>query len=174
MPRKKLKPKILPSGYLRVNPEDPRFRKKLFDAIVKTAGNAKMALTLLHIRKRDFYLALRSCPEFKIAFEKARDQGLDAAEDELIRRAVDGVDRPEFFKGKIVGYVKEYSDYLMIRFLSAYRERYRLPKGSAIKIPVPDLTACRKSGWRPKVEMNFKEEFPGAADTKPDGVKGDL
>ena len=40
-------------------------------------------------------------------------------EDEAVRRAVEGVPRPVFYQGQIVGAVQEYSDELLIRMLKA-------------------------------------------------------
>ena len=43
-------------------------------------------------------------------------------EDEAVRRAVEGVPRPVFYQGKVVGAVQEYSDELLIRMLRARRK----------------------------------------------------
>jgi hypothetical protein len=67
--------------------------------------------------------------EFAQRLSDAIGEGADKLEDEAIRRAVDGVDRPAFHQGRIVGYVKEYGDHLLIKLLQAkrlavYRARY--------------------------------------------------
>jgi hypothetical protein len=43
-------------------------------------------------------------------------------EDEAVRRAVEGVDRPIYYRGAVCGYVTEYSDDLLIRMLKARRK----------------------------------------------------
>ena len=55
----------------------------------------------------------------------------DQLEHEAIRRAVDGVDRPVFFKGRQIAMLKEYSDTLLIFMLKGlrpekYKERYQI------------------------------------------------
>ena len=59
--------------------------------------------------------------EFAERWNDAVEQGIDRLEAEAIRRAVDGVDRPVFFQGRIVGYAKEYSDALLKFLLEAKR-----------------------------------------------------
>ena len=59
--------------------------------------------------------------EFAERWNDAVEHGVDRLEEEAIRRAVDGVDRPVFFQGKIVGYTKEYSDTLLKFLLEAKR-----------------------------------------------------
>jgi hypothetical protein len=64
--------------------------------------------------------------EFKRRWNDAIEEGADTLEQEAIRRGRDGVDRPLFYQGRIVGYTREYSDYLLIRLLEAKRpEMYR-------------------------------------------------
>ena len=52
--------------------------------------------------------------------------GADMLEDEAVRRAKDGVERPVYQGGKLVGHVQEYSDTLLIFLLKGARpEKYR-------------------------------------------------
>jgi hypothetical protein len=52
-----------------------------------------------------------------------RSEGADKLEEEAIRLAVHGVDGPVSCQGRIVGYTKEYSDYLLIKLLEANARR---------------------------------------------------
>lgn len=52
-------------------------------------------------------------------FEEARRLTLGALEDEAQRRAVDGVVEPVFYRDKLVGHKRRYSDSLLIRLLEA-------------------------------------------------------
>ena len=58
-------------------------------------------------------------------FAKAWDEALNAAhdmlEDEAMRRAVEGVDKPVMYKGEVVAYEKEYSDQLLMFLLRGNR-----------------------------------------------------
>lgn len=66
-------------------------------------------------------------PEFAEAWEAAKVAGLEAVEDELHRRAVEGIERPLTWRGERTGhFVTEYSDRLLEFELKALDpERYR-------------------------------------------------
>jgi hypothetical protein len=59
--------------------------------------------------------------EFAERWKDAIEEGIDRLEDEAIRRARDGVKRPVFYMGQVVGYVQEYSDSLLRFLLEAKR-----------------------------------------------------
>lgn len=64
--------------------------------------------------------------DFARAWDDAYETGTDAIEDEAKRRAVEGTDKPIFYKGAQVATVKEYSDTLLMQQLNARRpEKYR-------------------------------------------------
>lgn len=63
--------------------------------------------------------------DFKVAMEEAREAGADFLEDEARRRAVEGVEKPVFHQGEIVGYVVEYSDGLLKALLGSRRSTWR-------------------------------------------------
>lgn len=63
--------------------------------------------------------------DFENAFEKARKVAFKRLEDEGMRRAVEGVEEPIFYKGEEVGTVQRYSDGLLSFMLQANDERYR-------------------------------------------------
>jgi hypothetical protein len=71
---------------------------------------------------------LQKDPEYRAQFEAATDQAAQALEDEAVRRAYEGVERPVTVAGKRE-LVREYSDTLLIFLLKGlrpakYRERY--------------------------------------------------
>jgi hypothetical protein len=49
-------------------------------------------------------------PKFAEQWEEARRIGAEVIEDEMVRRGVEGVERPVFFEGKQVATVREFSD----------------------------------------------------------------
>jgi hypothetical protein len=84
--------------------------------------------------------------EFAERWRDAIEEGIDKLEQEAIRRARDGVDRPVFYQGRIVGYTKEYSDYLLIRLLEAKRpEMYRRRN---INLALSDDGGALEIRWR--------------------------
>ena len=77
---------------------------------------------------------------FAADWEAAVETGTDLMEDEMRRRAIDGIDEPKFHDGQVCGYVRKYSDTLLIFALKArrpdkYRERSEIAhtgKGSVV------------------------------------------
>ncbi len=70
--------------------------------------------------------------EFAQRWRNAVEERADKLEDEAIRRACDGVERPVFYRGKIVGYTREYSDSLLKFLLEVKRPKiYRARHGDA-------------------------------------------
>jgi len=64
--------------------------------------------------------------EFKVAWQDAAVIGTEFLEHEAARRAYHGTLKPQFYKGVECGYVREYSDLLMIFLLKARKpEMYR-------------------------------------------------
>ena len=56
-------------------------------------------------------------PKFAQEWKKAIEVGADLLEEEALRRAVQGVQRPVYQGGRLVGNVREYSDTLLIFLL---------------------------------------------------------
>src|SRR5690606_15500082 len=87
--------------------------------VTRSARRAKIA-------RQTVYDWLESDKEFKGRFDKAVKIGLGVLEDEATRRAVEGVLKPVYQKGKKVGTVREYSDTLLIVLLKAQApEKYK-------------------------------------------------
>lgn len=73
----------------------------------------------------------RKIRDSRSAGEDAIETGTDLLEDDVRRRAVDGVEEPLFHQGKKVGLTRKYSDTLLIFLLKArrpakYRDSVRL------------------------------------------------
>jgi hypothetical protein len=64
----------------------------------------------------------RDDDEFAALWDEAVEAGTDLMEDEAVRRAVEGVPRPVFYQGQIVGSIQEFSDFLLDRQLRARRK----------------------------------------------------
>jgi len=58
---------------------------------------------------------------FAVDWDAAVEQGTDRIEDEAVRRAVDGVQRPIYQGGKLVGHETQFSDRLVELMLKARR-----------------------------------------------------
>lgn len=65
-------------------------------------------------------------PSFTELWVSAVDEGTDVFEEEARRRAIDGVDEPVFQQGECVGFMRKYSDTLLVMMLKGRRpETYR-------------------------------------------------
>jgi len=84
--------------------------------------------------------------EFAERWSDAVEEGVDRLEEEAIRRAVDGVDRPVFFQGRIVGYTKEYSDTLLKFLLEA--KRPAVYRARNINVMAPDGDGVLEVRWK--------------------------
>lgn len=89
--------------------------------VVKATEAAGLSLTSLYaLRRKD--------PEFATAWDDAIRDSTVILENEITRRAVEGVEEPVFHRGEVVGHVRKYSDNLLMFMTKArdpdkYRER---------------------------------------------------
>ena len=100
------------------------------DALCET-GMVRKACAAAGISRRTAYYWRHSRAEFARAWDEALKVAVANLEDEALRRAVEGVDRPVFYEGEVVGAVREYSDVLLIFLMKAanpnkYRDRVAL------------------------------------------------
>lgn len=78
------------------------------------------------------YLWRQSDPDFAAKWDEAVADGIDLLEEEVRRRAVDGVnERPIYHRGVQVGEIKDYSDKLLIFLLKTRRPEVYAPSRNA-------------------------------------------
>lgn len=90
----------------------------------------------------------REDPLYAQAFERAEEMAVESLEDAAVQRARYGMDRPVFHKGKVCGYVREYSDTLLIFLLKGakplkYRERLNIEHTGKDGKPLLDVASVR-------------------------------
>lgn len=91
-----------------------------------SGGNVSRACQAVDIDRTTPYTWRDEDEEFASAWEKAKQWGAEALEDEARRRAYEGTDKPVFYLGGQVGTIREYSDTLAIFLLKgAMPEKYR-------------------------------------------------
>ena len=112
--------------------------------------------------RRNVYFWLEKDPKFAEDFEHARSDVLEMLENEAIRRAYHGIDKPVFYKGDECGVIREYSDTLLIVLLKAnaphkYVERHQVSGegGGAIKHDISIFVTDKRS------EENLKRLMSG-------------
>ena len=104
-------------------------KKKAFLAAFRQTGNVRLACEAAQVGRSTHYRWLEADAAYEEAFELAKEDAADILEAEATRRAVEGVKKPTgWYKGKAGGYVREFSDTLLIFLLKGlrpkvYRER---------------------------------------------------
>jgi hypothetical protein len=100
-------------------------RVEKFLAILSQGSSVTAAAEQTGIGRRTVYAWKAGDPEFAEAFEDAWQRGIAVLEDEAVRRAYHGNERPVFQKGVQVGSVKEFSDSLLMFLLKSRDPRFR-------------------------------------------------
>lgn len=122
----------------------PKTRAAFLEALKDTCNITK-ACELSGLGRTSAYEWREDDPEFAADWQKALEVAADLLEDEAVRRAKEGTDKPVFQGGQLVGHVREYSDTLMIFLLKGakpkkYVERLQQevsgPNGEPIKSEV--------------------------------------
>lgn len=89
-------------------------------------GHIQKALDLVGISRVQLWRRRRDDPDFRAMFHEAQEIASESLEDEAQRRAVQGVNKPVFWQGDIVGHQIEYSDGLLTFLLKGLKpEKYR-------------------------------------------------
>ena len=121
------------SGHEEVTTPRARVRarewKPKFLTALRVTGSVTAAAEYSGIHRRSVYKARDRSKTFAESWDEALNQAKYALETEARRRAIDGADKPIFYKGVQVATIKEYSDRLLEVLLKAhmpekYRERF--------------------------------------------------
>jgi hypothetical protein len=100
--------------------------KKTFLAAFAHCGRIRRAAQAAQVSWRLHYYWLEDDPDYAAAFEAAKKMAGDFLEDEAIRRAMEGWEKPVYYKGEHVDNERVYSDLLLIVMLKAAKpEKYR-------------------------------------------------
>lgn len=100
-------------------------KRTFLAALIQAGGNVSTACDEAGLDRRKAYEWRSNDVEFAAKWDDALNQGLDALEGEARRRAFEGVEEPVFYKGEVVGYIRKYSDSLIMFMLKAYRPQFR-------------------------------------------------
>lgn len=105
--------------------------RALFLTELAARGNITDACAVAQIGRRTVYEWKAADPAFAADWDTAVNTAVDSAEREAWRRAIEGIDKPLIGRvGKdqdgVVTVIKEYSDAILLRILSAHRpEKWR-------------------------------------------------
>ncbi len=101
-----------------------RSKQSRFLACVAVCGSITLACRWAKLTRQAHYNWLDSEPDYKPKFEAALRRSASVLADEAIRRGHDGVRKPVYYRGKVVGYETVYSDGLLLRMLEARDPQY--------------------------------------------------
>lgn len=127
----------------------------LFIKALKISGRVDLASKASHAARGWVYEWRAKDSDFADNWEAALSIGKEILKDEAFRRAHDGVDEPRFHQGELIGYVRKYSDSLLMFLIKqadpSYREHFQIDHGNAGSRPFifkmmlhPDATAAAK------------------------------
>ena len=94
--------------------------KPLFLDTLRGTGNVRLSASNAGVARQVAYRARDSSPGFRADWDEAMEEARELLEAEARRRASIGVDEPVFYKGKVVGHVRKYSDNLLMFLLKAH------------------------------------------------------
>lgn len=97
--------------------------KPAFLAALREVPVVSRACDAVGIERSTAYRAAESDPAFREAWDDAMEVGIDRAEQEAFRRAVDGTEKGVWHQGVLVGTERVYSDALMSLVLKGRRKK---------------------------------------------------
>ncbi len=101
-------------------------RKVFLKLLAETGGNVKAASEAVGYANTSFLMKFKKEDEdFAEEWEEAVQAGAAILEAEILRRGIDGVLEPVFYKGKVVGYKTVYSDPLLLAAIKKVDPGYR-------------------------------------------------
>jgi len=116
-------------GGMRTFAESPKAQEQFLRALART-GRMWQSYEIACVSPAAVLAYRQLNPQFDQAVKDAMDQYCELLEKEIHRRGVDGVDEPVFYLGSICGYVRRYSDKLLMehakRHIPAYRQQVTL------------------------------------------------
>ena len=104
------------------SPAITKRKKKIFLDVLRRTGKVVQSAQAAGYSDSSYLRKLRRDDEsFAAEWDEALEAGMDRLEDEAVRRGVEGVEEPVFYRGDIVGYKLNYSDQLLMFMLKAGR-----------------------------------------------------
>jgi hypothetical protein len=97
-----------------------------FLAALREVPSISRAAKAAGIRRELHYRRVKKDPAYAAAFQESWEMGVSSLESSAIERAQLGVKEPQYWKGKVVGYVTRYPEGLMQFLLrGALPKKYR-------------------------------------------------
>lgn len=125
-------------------------KRAKFLSELSTIPNVSKAARAIGMSRRGLY-DIRDIDEvFAQEWDDAVQEGIDAIEEELHRRAVDGIPEQHYRDGKLVAELTRYSDTLLIFYLKSLRpDKYREKVGvdANVNVTVKGYRSVNPDDW---------------------------
>ena len=159
--------------------------KPLFLDTLRGTGNVRLATSNADVARQVAYRARDSSATFRADWDEALEEARELLEAEARRRAAIGVDEPVFYKGKVVGHIRKYSDNLLMFLLKAhwpekFRDNYAVehsgPSGGPVKVEAKTEHVFQpsKEVWDDILRVRAEVEKLRDGDTDEDTVSESL
>jgi hypothetical protein len=148
-------------------------RKVFLDVLAKTGRVTEAARAVGYTDTATLQSYRRQNEDFAEEWEHALESAADVLEDEMWRRAHDGVLEPTYYKGKIVGYTTKYSDAVgmfILRGLRPHKYRENARGGDTninFGIAVLPMTAQNDKQWEDSAVLMHEEQKTITIEAKP-------
>lgn len=104
--------------------------KQICDRLTTNCGDLHDAARYAGVSPHFLFQWMKDDREAAQAIEEAQRVGWMGLESEAVRRAVQGVEKPVYYRGEVVGYDTQYSDTLLSKLLEARVPAYKKGDGA--------------------------------------------
>lgn len=122
------------------------------------SGSVTLASERSGIRRYTLYRMRSNDEKFAKRWDRHLSLGIDRLQDDALRRAVDGVERPVWRGGKKVGTVQQYDNRLLQFLLRAHRPEIYAEKKQGGVPPLPFDLAERLAASQPRLDAHLAEK----------------
>ena len=112
-------------------------RREAFLDVLREVGIVRDACRVAGVGRSTAYEHRREDPAFAAAWDEAVEDALDLAERELLRRGRDGVDKPVYQGGQMVGTIREFSDTALLAYLNAHAAHRGYVRNARVELSGP-------------------------------------
>jgi len=115
----------------------------------ETASVAAAAAATAGLQRSTLYQLRAHDPAFAARWDEARALGIERLEDDAMRRALEGVQKPVFYAGRQIASVQQFNDRLLQFLLKAHKPgTYDRPRTAAAALPFDLVTRVKAAEAR--------------------------
>ena len=123
----------------RGRPAVPAARLEAFLSYLSETASIAGAAARAEVQRSTLYQLRKHDPEFAARWDEARKLGIDRLEDDAMRRALEGVQKPVFYAGRQIASVQQFNDRLLQFLLKAHKpEVYARPAAPPAAAPTAE------------------------------------